>query len=726
MTAKVSEESVWQYLQENPDFLEKFVITKVSADCLKKWCILKKQWLTRAKIPDKEDTTSDCPTMLFSFSREVASAMKADNSTLYLQDPTQENNLLQFASLAPCELPESILVTEGLTVQGHVAATKDPILYNSTMKDESFPAGMGEPTTVAQSVLCLPLVMKGDNLVGVVVLTRTPFSAPFSKEDRQACENLYDNFLSDLKTMDLIKRQSKHDLLLLALRSCFNQLTPDSDPHVVLESIIVTLYQQTGARGGSLFLVDLAKQEFYAKVFMPSFDHQIRTAPNKLAVIADQKNKGEPLKEIRIPLEAGIAGLCYKINKIINVSDCENDERVYKMIDNMLGITSHNLLAIPIAFEGKVIGVIEIVNKVNDSFNEKDEKIGGFVAVVCAIVVTYLQTTEHNKVLNKLLSHHRQCTDREVQILRGIDSHKISEYPLGEFGFDCSSIPEDLKPVAFITMLQNLSKSFRFSKDQLMNFILSVRRSYHDIPYHNWDHGICVAHTIYTILKHSQGIFTELESVALLVAGICHDLEHPGQTNAFMVQSGDPLAVLYSSSPLEYHHFNQACLILSQKQNDIFCYIESEKPKIYEVMEGAILATDLAVYSKNNEQLKGLLTNGGYDIKKSNHRSLVRAVLMSTSDLSAGSLPWDQHYKKVQCLFEEFYIQGDREKEEGRTPLPLMDRSKSKAVPKMEVFFLSNIYMPCCDAITKVMPAALPLLRGAQKNLAQWKSLSSK
>ena len=27
----------------------------------------------QAKIPDKEDTTSDCPTMLFSFSREVAS-----------------------------------------------------------------------------------------------------------------------------------------------------------------------------------------------------------------------------------------------------------------------------------------------------------------------------------------------------------------------------------------------------------------------------------------------------------------------------------------------------------------------------------------------------------------------------------------------------------------------------------------------------------------------------
>ena len=36
---------------------------------------------------------------------------------------------------------------------------------------------------------------------------------------------------------------------------------------------------------------------------------------------------------------------------------------------------------------------------------------------------------------------------------------------------------------------------------------------------------------------------------------------------------------------------------------------------------------------------------------------LVRAVLMSSSDLSANSLPWDNHYNKVLSLFEEFYKQ---------------------------------------------------------------------
>ena len=91
-------------------------------------------------------------------------------------------------------------------------------------------------------------------------------------------------------------------------------------------------------------------------------------------------------------------------------------------------------------------------------------------------------------------------------------------------------------------------------------------------------------------------------------------------------------------------------------------------------MEGAILATDIAVYCKHNEQLKQIMTDGSYDINQSHHRCsdnkytrhaycchgnrmLVRAVLMSSSDLSANALPWDNHYNKVLSLLEEFYKQ---------------------------------------------------------------------
>jgi len=79
--------------------------------------VCNEEYLLQAKTSIKKDATGGCPTthdLLFSFSREVASgkrcnfgyhghfenltniAMKADNSTLYLQDPTQENVRLHF------------------------------------------------------------------------------------------------------------------------------------------------------------------------------------------------------------------------------------------------------------------------------------------------------------------------------------------------------------------------------------------------------------------------------------------------------------------------------------------------------------------------------------------------------------------------------------------------------------------------------------------------------
>lgn len=48
-------------------------------------------------------------------------------------------------------------------------------------------------------------------------------------------------------------------------------------------------------------------------------------------------------------------------------------------------------------------------------------------------------------------------------------------------------------------------------------------------------------------------------------------------------------------------------------------------------MERAILATDVAMYSKNNEQLKKLLTAGSYDVTKSNHRYCLHNVHLSTN-----------------------------------------------------------------------------------------------
>lgn len=59
-----------------------------------------------------------------------------------------------------------------------------------------------------------------------------------------------------------------------------------------------------------------------------------------------------------------------------------------------------------------------------------------------------------------------------------------------------------------------------------------------------------------------------------------------------------------------------------------------------------------------------------------NHRSLVQAVAMTASDLSASAKPWEIQIQTVKVIFQEFYEQGDEERAAGRQPIPMMDRNQ--------------------------------------------------
>ncbi len=43
----------------------------------------------------------------------------------------------------------------------------------------------------------------------------------------------------------------------------------------------------------------------------------------------------------------------------------------------------------------------------------------------------------------------------------------------------------------------------------LMRFILTVRRNYRKVPYHNWSHAFSVAHAMYTVIKQTKHRFSQ-------------------------------------------------------------------------------------------------------------------------------------------------------------------------------------------------------------------------
>ena len=68
---------------------------------------------------------------------------------------------------------------------------------------------------------------------------------------------------------------------------------------------------------------------------------------------------------------------------------------------------------------------------------------------------------------------------------------------------------------------------------------------------------------IYVILETFGHGFTLVESVALFLAGICHDLDHRGLTNKFNNEQSTLLASLHADATMEHHHFRMTVGLLS-------------------------------------------------------------------------------------------------------------------------------------------------------------------
>lgn len=60
------------------------------------------------------------------------------------------------------------------------------------------------------------------------------------------------------------------------------------------------------------------------------------------------------------------------------------------------------------------------------------------------------------------------------------------------------------------------------------------------------------------------------------MGAICHDLDHRGYNNKFMIDIQSPLAQIYTTSTMENHHFTMGVAILQQEANSIFDCLNPE------------------------------------------------------------------------------------------------------------------------------------------------------
>lgn len=146
----------------------------------------------------------------------------------------------------------------------------------------------------------------------------------------------------------------------------------------------------------------------------------------------------------------------------------------------------------------------------------------------------------------------------------------------------------------------NLIAHFDIKSTVLSNFLTETKRRYdhNRNPFHNFLHGFSVMHSMYFLLTSTKAgtWFATEELFAILLAALCHDVDHTGRTNSFEVSKGSTLALRYHDiAVLEQHHAATTFFILTQEN----CNILETCPRdvyfaIRKVVIAGILATDMS------------------------------------------------------------------------------------------------------------------------------------
>jgi signal transduction histidine kinase len=114
-------------------------------------------------------------------------------------------------------------------------------------------------------------------------------------------------------------------------------------------------------------------------------------------------DKKESLTQKRVSASQGVAGCVLSSQMGLMINDVKKDPRFSPQIDESIAFETKNILAYPLSFGSKKLGVLEILNKTNhEAFNEEDLEITKILATQISIAIHHALMHEQILMNQKL------------------------------------------------------------------------------------------------------------------------------------------------------------------------------------------------------------------------------------------------------------------------------------------------------------------------------------
>uniref|UniRef100_A0A673B5X9 Phosphodiesterase n=1 Tax=Sphaeramia orbicularis TaxID=375764 RepID=A0A673B5X9_9TELE len=625
-------------------------------------------------------------------------------------------------------------------IVGHVAATGQLLNIKNAYEDPRFNAEVDQITGYkTQSILCLPIKNHRDEVVGVAqaINKKCGEDGAFTEQDEKDF-SAYLAFsgivLHNAQLYETSQLENRRNQVLLDLASLIFE--EQQCLEVLLRKIAGTILSFMQAQACTVFIAD--------EDSMVSTHSCMYTRILKSLKSLEFTNLDCDVNQINYMYAQYVKNTMQPLN----ITDVTKDQRFPWTSENPDHTNNQikSLLCTPIrnGKKDKVIGVCQLVNKMDEAsgsvkaFNRNDEQFLEAFAIFCGLGIQNTQMYEtveramaKQEVTLEVLSYHASAAEEESRELQINTVPSAQSLRLLDFSFSDFDLSDTETTQATIRMFVdlNLVQNFQMKYTSLCQWILSVKKNYRkNVAYHNWRHAFNTAQCMFALLKSGrlQNNLNDLEVLALMIATLCHDLDHRGVNNSYIQRSDHPLAQLYCHSTMEHHHFDQCLMILNSPGNQILSSLSLDEYKTtLKMIERAILATDLALYMKRRGEFFELTKNSQFVWEDEHHRDLLRSMLMTACDISAITKPWPVQKRIAELVATEFFEQGDKEREElNIEPSDLMNREKRDKIPSMQVSFIDAICTQLYETLAGMSEYCSPLLEGCQKNRQHWKHLA--
>lgn len=182
---------------------------------------------------------------------------------------------------------------------------------------------------------------------------------------------------SERHVAQLQNQIEKMHRLIEASKTVNSSLDTDKLLSVILKTATATVHSDRG----TLYLIDEMKGELWSKV-----------------------QQGATLVEIRLPIGKGIAGYVAATGETINIPEAYSDPRFNPEVDKRTGYRTKTILCMPMRNrDNKVIGVFQLLNKIQGAFTRDDEEYIDALSVHASIAIENAQLAQE-MVSNERLS----------------------------------------------------------------------------------------------------------------------------------------------------------------------------------------------------------------------------------------------------------------------------------------------------------------------------------